>query len=169
MFGVPMTASISTGGYDTANDGADKSRWDAAENAVNQRPKPGALRPRRNPRAWLGPARRPEDKPEQGAANNEHGQRTWPPKKRTNPRKLPNAAKMATVRKRPTTWLRNLHYLAGGRTVGRLRDYQILYGAADLSATRVNAGSVALLTPFAALFDRLSAVFCYPMLRTIVR
>ena len=64
-----MTASVSTGGYDTANDGADKSRWDAAENAVNQRPKPGALRPRRNPRAWLGPPRRPEDKPEQGAAN----------------------------------------------------------------------------------------------------
>jgi hypothetical protein len=69
LSGVARTASVSTGGYDTANDGADKSRWDTAQNAVNQRPKPGALRPRRYPGAWLGEPRRAEDEPEHGAAN----------------------------------------------------------------------------------------------------
>jgi hypothetical protein len=69
LFGVATTASVSTGGYDTANEGADKSHWDAAQNAVNQRPKPGALGPRRDPGAWLGEPRRAEDEPEQGPAN----------------------------------------------------------------------------------------------------
>jgi hypothetical protein len=69
LFGVAVTASASTGGYDTANDGADKGRWDAAQNTVNQRPKPGAFWPRRDPGAWFGEPRRAEDEPEQGAAN----------------------------------------------------------------------------------------------------
>jgi hypothetical protein len=69
LFGVATAASILTRGYDTANDGADKSRWDAAQNAVNQRPKPGALKPRPDPGTWLGEPWRAEDEPEQDAAN----------------------------------------------------------------------------------------------------
>jgi hypothetical protein len=42
--------------------------------------------------------------------------------KRKNPRKLPNAAKVATVRKRPTTWLRH-PALLGGRADGRMHPH----------------------------------------------
>jgi hypothetical protein len=69
LFGVAVTASGSTGGYGTANGGAGKGRWDAAQHTVSQHPKPGALWPRRDPGAWFGEPRRAEDEPEQGAAN----------------------------------------------------------------------------------------------------
>jgi len=38
---------------------------------------------------------------------------TWPPVKRKMPRQLSNAAKVAGVRKRPTTWLRQPALLGG--------------------------------------------------------
>src|SRR5258706_11241205 len=38
---------------------------------------------------------------------------TWPPEKRKNPRKLSKAAKVATVCKRRTTWLRQPALLGG--------------------------------------------------------